>query len=58
MSLVKGPGLGLSAVLKDGAREGGESPAAAAAAPPRDAGLVEAALLVDGFSEQQELIGD
>lgn len=34
----------LSAVLKDGAREGGEPPAAAAR-------------LVDGFSVQQELVG-
>ena len=34
----------LSAVLKDGAREGGEPPAAAAR-------------LVDGFSAQQELVG-
>lgn len=31
-------GQRLSAVLQDGAREGGEPPAAGAAAPPRDAG--------------------
>ena len=39
-------GVRLAAVLEDGAREGGEPPAAAAAAP-----------LVDGLSEQQELVG-
>lgn len=63
------PGGGrLAASLEDGAGEGGEPSAAAAAAPPRDAGrsglgeradtdLVAAAPLADGFSEQQELVG-
>ena len=82
---------GLSAVLEDGARGGGEPPPAGAAAPPGDAGrggavppgaagaaprarrvrpigrgglgeradadLIAAAPLVNGFSEQQELVG-
>lgn len=84
-------GEGLSAVLEDGADEGGEPPAAGAASPSRDPGrggpvppgaaraatralrvrpigrgglgkradadLIAAAPLVDGFSEQHELVG-
>lgn len=84
-------GEGLSAVLEDGAGEGGEPPAAGAASPSRDPGrggpvppgaaraetralrvrpigrgglgkradadLIAAAPLVDGFSEQHELVG-
>lgn len=62
-----------AAVLEDGAGEGGESLAAAAAAPPRDAGAetrafkdlpirraapVATATQVGGLSEQKELVGD
>jgi len=61
----------LAAALEDGAREGVELPAAAAAAPPQDAGrggrdslgeradaeLFAAVPLTEGFSEQPELVG-
>lgn len=62
-----------AAVLEDGAGEGGESLAAVAAAPPRDAGAetrafkvlpirraapVATATQVGGLSEKKELVGD